>query len=333
MDHILVVEDEAVMAEAVCVLLKENGFSADYALTGEEGLKRLEAGEPVQLVLMDIHLGPGNIDGGAAARIIAERHGPPVVFYSGRDDRETLAKTREDDCYGYVRKGMGSEEYLLRSIRSALSRHATTSHFEHAIRSNALFAREANHRFRNGLAMVRSFLEIKQRQEELECDLSDVIGRIEALVELHSLMSEDDQSGPVNLQALLDGVLRRVFAFCPYPVEYHCGVGEIHMDFRDARALALLIAEIATNAAKHSFSETENNRFSLSRGEDEEEDFIRLEVEVTGLPIDPSVDFSSPATQGVRLIHGLSKQLQGSVEVFRAPHPRYVLRVPQSRLW
>jgi two-component sensor histidine kinase len=336
---VLVVEDEALVAEFVCALLSDRGFDATYDLTGEAALERLGHGEQPDLVLMDIHLGPGNLDGGAAARLINERHDIPVVFYSAREDAVTLAKTRETDCYGYVRKGSGSEEYLVRSIRAALHRHALTRDLGEALSIKEIREQEANHRIRNGFTMVRSFLQLKQQYAEVECDLSDVIARIEALAKLHELMSAETDAGAVELQALLEGTIDRVFAAAPFPVKSSCNVGDLSLRYQDARALSLVVAELAINAVKHSFSPEGENVFSLSsvaspptEEDPEAPEGVDIVVDMEGFPIDEAVDLDAPQSQGLRIIHALVRQIGGRLEIRRRPTPRFTIGIPGDRL-
>ncbi len=339
-ERILVVEDEAVVAELVCAILGENGFDATYAPTGEDALDRLAGGEAIDLVLMDIYLGPGHIDGGAAARLINERHGIPLIFYSGRDDALTLGKTREEDCYGYVRKGSGSSEYLVRSIRTALHRHSVAETLTSTVAFRNLHAEEANHRIVNGLTMVRSFLELKQRSVELECDLSDVIARIEALSQLHSMVSVEGSGQVVVLQPLVTGILSRVFAAAPFPVETSCDLGALTLPYTDARALGLAVAEVATNAVKHSFCPGCENRFELylvpppegDSGPSDAPEHLEVVADMNGFPIDDSVDLDDPERQGLRILRALVRQFGGRLTIRRSPTPRFTIAIPRERI-
>jgi PAS domain S-box-containing protein len=71
------------------------------------------------VVLMDIDLGPGRMDGTEAAAEISRRWSVPVVFYSGHIDRETIDRTRRVNRYGYVQKSPGHERYLVATMEMA----------------------------------------------------------------------------------------------------------------------------------------------------------------------------------------------------------------------
>ena len=55
-EHILVVDDEAELAETVAFNLRQDGYSVDVALTGAQALERLGASPPPALVILDLML-------------------------------------------------------------------------------------------------------------------------------------------------------------------------------------------------------------------------------------------------------------------------------------
>ena len=66
--RILIVEDEMLLADSVCELLKRRGFEADTAYDGESGLQYAELGV-YDLIILDVML-PG-IEG-SDVRIVTE---------------------------------------------------------------------------------------------------------------------------------------------------------------------------------------------------------------------------------------------------------------------
>lgn len=116
-EQILLVEDEALIALAEQRLLSKAGYGVEIARRGEEAVGRALAA-PLDLVLMDVDLGPG-IDGGEAAKRIREGGGPPVVFLSSHAESAVIEKTRHSGGYGYIVKGSG-DTVLLTSVRMAL---------------------------------------------------------------------------------------------------------------------------------------------------------------------------------------------------------------------
>ncbi len=109
-NHILLVEDEAIIAIAEKVSLEKYGYSVAAVNSGEKAVDLIagddEDGPGIDLVLMDINLGRG-IDGTEAARRIIEMREIPVVFLSSHTEREVVEKTEGISSYGYVVKNSG----------------------------------------------------------------------------------------------------------------------------------------------------------------------------------------------------------------------------------
>ncbi|MBP7738622.1 MAG: PAS domain S-box protein [Spirochaetes bacterium] len=114
---ILLVEDEAIIAMAEAKMLERNGYRTVLAHSGEEGVRIFRENGAIDLVLMDIDLGPG-IDGTQAAAMILEKNDVPVVFLSSHTEPEVVDRTERITSYGYVVKNSG-ETVLNASIRMA----------------------------------------------------------------------------------------------------------------------------------------------------------------------------------------------------------------------
>jgi PAS domain S-box-containing protein len=101
---ILLVEDEALIALAEKRKLEQAGYKVFHSSTGESAVDIVnEDPAAVDLILMDINLGPG-IDGTKAAQDILRNHDIPIVFLSSHTEPEIVEKTEEITNYGYVVK-------------------------------------------------------------------------------------------------------------------------------------------------------------------------------------------------------------------------------------
>jgi len=113
METILLVEDEAIIALAGKNTLEGFGYGVALARSGEAAVETaLRSGTPIDLILMDIDLGPGMDGTEAARRILAERN-LPIVFLTAHSEREQVLKVRGLTRYGYVIKNSG--DFVLQS--------------------------------------------------------------------------------------------------------------------------------------------------------------------------------------------------------------------------
>jgi DNA-binding response OmpR family regulator len=124
---VVVVEDDASIADLVDLYLREAGYRVLLAPTGERGLELVEQQRPV-LVVLDIGL-PG-IDGLEVCRRIRTTSSVPVLFLTARDgeiDRIVGLELGADD---YVTKPFSPREVVAR-VRAILRRgEARTDHGE-----------------------------------------------------------------------------------------------------------------------------------------------------------------------------------------------------------
>jgi CheY-like chemotaxis protein len=108
--HILLVEDDLSIRDALCELLAEEGFEVACASNGAEALDRLTAGDPPVLILLDLMM---PVMDGFAFRS-AQREDPrlariPVVVLSAGHGAERAASLAAD---GFLAKPFGVDALL-----------------------------------------------------------------------------------------------------------------------------------------------------------------------------------------------------------------------------
>ncbi len=115
--HILIVEDESILALSTSRIIKKNGFEAKIVHSGEKAVAAVSENLNIDLVLMDIDLGRG-IDGTEAARQILMIKELPIIFLTSHSEKEYVDKVKSITRYGYVVKDSG-EFVLMESINMA----------------------------------------------------------------------------------------------------------------------------------------------------------------------------------------------------------------------
>ena len=123
MAQVLVVEDDAIIAEDLRRSLKRMGHDVPtIARSSEEALRAVEAARP-QLILMDIKL-KGSVDGIATAAMIRRRDPIPLIYLTSHSDTGTLARAR---CCG---ERASSRSSRCRKRSSTSTRRRTSRAYE-----------------------------------------------------------------------------------------------------------------------------------------------------------------------------------------------------------
>ncbi len=124
---ILYVEDSDLMLRAGMKVLRGAGYRVLGTGSGCEAVQLAISNPEIGLVLMDIELGEGDIDGTEAARQILAQREVPVIFLTAHSRKEYVEKVREITRYGYVIKNSG-DFVLLSSIEMACKLFDATCH-------------------------------------------------------------------------------------------------------------------------------------------------------------------------------------------------------------
>ena len=118
---ILIVEDEAIIAEDIAATLKSNDYEiSGKAFTVHQALDMIYTRHP-DLILLDISL-KGEMDGIDIATIIRDKYKLPFIFITAFSDTITLERAKYTMPYGYIVKPFKDKD-LLAAIEMAHYRY------------------------------------------------------------------------------------------------------------------------------------------------------------------------------------------------------------------
>ena len=119
-EHILIVEDEGLVAEDIKAHLEDFGYHVvGISASGENALKILQ-GTQIDLVIMDIVLA-GEADGISTAEKIKTDYQIPVIYLTAYTDQERIDRARATEPYGYLVKPFDERE-LKTTVAMALTK-------------------------------------------------------------------------------------------------------------------------------------------------------------------------------------------------------------------
>ena len=122
---ILVVEDEMIISEDICMMLEERGYEVcGQAVDYDESMELLNSQGP-DLALLDINL-HGSKDGIEIAEKINELHGIPFIYTSSLGDRSTIERAKLTKPASYLVKPF-KEEQLFAAIEVAMENFSMNS--------------------------------------------------------------------------------------------------------------------------------------------------------------------------------------------------------------
>lgn len=156
----LLVEDQSIIALAERHFLELGGYQVRWVLSGAEAIQA--SGQGVDIVLMDIDLGPGP-NGFETATAILKDHDLPVVFLSSHSSEADAAMARTISPYGLVPKHL-EPHLIVSSVSLALGQHDA----QRLARREALEKHEAERLLSFGVwRLVEDRLELSEGAQEI----------------------------------------------------------------------------------------------------------------------------------------------------------------------
>lgn len=116
---VLIVDDDEVLADALSVRLRKQGFETTTAGSGRKGLEWAQQQRPA-LIVLDLRL--PDMDGFSICQQLADSPDTctiPVIILSGMARPDIIRRSREVGCYYFVRKPYDPNALLV-LIRQAI---------------------------------------------------------------------------------------------------------------------------------------------------------------------------------------------------------------------
>ena len=115
---VLIIEDEPSVADALRIILEDNGYRVSLALTGRDGIEAARRGE-FCLSITDIDL--GDMTGFDVINAVCQhKPGMHFIVITSSDSQDVLAEARSCGASGFLQKPFLPSE-ILQLIRTTLS--------------------------------------------------------------------------------------------------------------------------------------------------------------------------------------------------------------------
>lgn len=216
-----------------------------------------------------------------------------VPLHVGRDEPLGTLWVIADEAGHFRKEDAGVTTELARFVAIALRMIGSEKQLRDSLRRQELLANEMGHRVKNVFAVTESIVRLTAGRAESSMDLAESLSRrLGALAEAHALArgTSLEEDSEVDLNELL-GVIIRPFQDAASSRVALSGPA-VGCGPHSASALALVIHELATNAAKYGALTRPSGRVQIDWSRDEDK-IVLTWRETSG----PRID-SAPETDG-----------------------------------
>jgi two-component sensor histidine kinase len=258
---ILIVDDDVLIAMAEARALERIGYRTLIASNAGKAIRlATEAGDPVDLILMDIDLGTG-IDGSEAAQRILALRALPIIFLTSHAEQEMVASVRGITRYGYVTKDSG-DFVLASSVEMAFDLFEAHAEIANLLADKELLLKEVHHRIKNNLSLLESLMSLQaegMKSSEAATALRDAQSRIQSMGVLYDRLYRSKTFKDVPFKAFLASLIREIVSVFSTraAVRTITRLDDFAIDTKISIPLAIIVNELLINALRHAFGDRE----------------------------------------------------------------------------
>lgn len=193
--------------------------------------------------------------------------------------------------------------------------------------AHALLA-DVHHRVKNNLAIVDALIDMAQQRLAEPETLATVRTQVRAVRVLHERLHASQRHREVEIAGYLEDVARsslRADRTSRLETAF-LGCGGL-LPGRVALPLGLIVAELITNAQKHSFLEPGDHWLRVTLRDRDEAGACEVGVEYDGVPLPADDVLENAKGSGLTLVRGLVRQLDAELEIEREPHNAFRIRL------
>jgi two-component sensor histidine kinase len=191
---------------------------------------------------------------------------------------------------------------------------------QHSLSEKETLLKEIHHRVKNNLQLVSGILELQASKiddKKVRDKLHEGQKRLGSMALIHELLYQGDDLGAIDFKEYvlqLTNDIAIAFGNAKKKIEMHVEVNDVRFDVNTAVPLGLIITELITNTYRHAFINKRKGNIYLKLKAIENGDY-QLTIQDDGKGMPKGFDYNKVSSLGIRLVNGLTRQLEGSLEI------------------
>lgn len=225
----------------------------------------------------------------------------------------------------------GEGPMILSVILDLSERKQSEKRIQDALQQKDLLLKEVHHRVKNNLQVIHSLLDL-QALKILDHDLVDVLrdsqNRIRSMSLIHQTLYQSQNFAQVDFQRFLGELLPRLtesYGARSRQVNIDIQARDVKLPINEAIPCGLIVNELVSNALKHGFPNERGGKVLVNISQDADQE-VELSISDDGQGIPPDMDLTKSDSLGLQLVHLLTRQLHGQLDVQRSNPTRFTLR-------
>ncbi|MCG2613473.1 sensor histidine kinase [Terrimonas sp. NA20] len=189
---------------------------------------------------------------------------------------------------------------------------------QHLVEEKEWLVREIHHRVKNNFHIVQGLLGTQSgylKSGEAINALTDSRHRIQAMSIMHQKLYQSENLSSVNTAEYVHEIISHLRSSFQtrQSIQFQLDVDAIQLDTSYCIPIGLILNETITNSIKYAFPDGQPGQISITLKHNHTHVVVNISDNGAGLPA--GFNINNPDTMGMRLINGLTQDLDGEVKI------------------
>jgi two-component sensor histidine kinase len=343
--RILVADDDLASRRILGSLLEKHGHQPILVADGNAAWKVLSSPDAPRMVILD-WLMPG-IDGEELCRMIRARDDEIpayVIMLTIKGEKDDIVRGLAAGANDYLSKPYDPSELRARidagkriidletdRIAKIRSLEMNEKRIQTLLAEKDILLYEIHHRIKNNMNMVINLLTMQADQignESASVLLRNAVGRIKSMGILYDRLYRSDNLTSMSIREYLVALIDDIVKIFPdrYKVELDIDIKDIVIDVHHLSCIGMIVNELVFNSMKYAFAGRDCGLISVSASRSG--NVVALTIEDDGIGMSQTDCGSHPATFGLKLVQGLTDQMNGRISQEPSSGTKFVIEFP-----
>ncbi len=269
--------------------------------------------------------------------VATDRHGGQFVTFhhditERKRDQEDLVNSRNE-----LEQKVLARTRELKEINESLQeeialRNKAEKEIVSSLREKEMLLKEIHHRVKNNMQVISSLLFMQaraQKDEKVKAILKESQDRIKAIALVHEKLYQSTDLDQIDYTDYLRKITDHLFE--SYKIDsniitLHLNAEKAVLHIDKAVPCSLIINEMISNSLKHAFPEGRKGVITIDFRKGTDNYILTYSDDGIGIPV--GITFDRTESLGMQLIKGLTKQINGLIELNRTAGTKYTITFP-----
>jgi len=269
--------------------------------------------------------------------------------YSARAERENNDELGQlVDNFNHMLRQIDDRDTALLEVKSQLEdrveerteelerevqiRAKTEQQLRSSLAEKEVMLKEIHHRVKNNLQVISSLLSLQSSHvdnDQAREALTTSQNRLRSIALVHEMFYQSTDLARIDMAPYLASAtsyLLSAYGVDPQDIHVKVDCPSMYMAIDTAVPLGLIAHELMSNALKYAFPEHRRGEVRISLRPHANSVRLIVSDDGVGLPVD--VRWDRPRSLGLQLVHSLTRQIKGHVELTRGSGSRFIVDIP-----